>query len=475
VQKKKFGVNIVKSKRFIIGMLVLATIVLPTLATSNLITPRASQTTTINFWYTENDSEKPGLLAKIAAFEVANPTIDVVATQKGFFGVEDEFRTAFVAENEPHLLRTPRDGVPKFANESLIQPVTSEFTQTEKDAFIDTALSLVTYEDEIWGWPQALDAPAFFFNVELFEAAGIDTSTIDEDTSWTWAEFDTYTQDIIDDTDAYALSLAGPFFSIQPFYQGMGAYFFEDNIYDQEHIAINNTASREALTYVKDLVDSNKTPTWEEQGWSYFVGDFKDGDVAMIATGPWQILDLIENSALFNGTTHGEDNLGMMQLPNDSAGGFIGGNYYTISSHAEGDEYDAAVLLAEWLTSENSMAISAIENYHVPAKEAVMSNTSVMAADSYKYVSAFFEVCKNAYLHTPHPLYGGLESDFGNKINEYLGDDITLDELITQTIALWNEDLPEKAEEAGIPGYELPVFLLIGGLSIIFIIRKNRK
>ncbi len=464
-----------KNPLFVVMMM--CSLLLPVISTSMAIEPKASQTVTINFWYTENDSEKPGLLEKIADFEADNTDIEVVATQKGFFGVEDEFRTAFVAENEPELLRTPRDAVPRFANESLIQAVSDDFTTAEREEFIETAMALVTYEDEVWGWPQALDAPAFFFNKDLFEDAGIDTSAIDYDTSWTWDEFDDYTQDIIDNTDAFAISLAGMFFGAQPYYYGQGAYFFENDIYDQENIAINSTESRDALEYLKALVDSDKTPTWEEQGWSYFVGDFKDGDVAMIATGPWQILDLIENSALFNGTTFDEDNLGLMQLPHDADdnyGAVIGGNYYTISANAEGDEYDAAVKLAEYLSSEEAMVKSAIDNYHVPARESVLSDTDVMAADSYKYVQAFFEQCKNAFTLVPNELYGSLEGSFGNKVNEYLGGDIDLDELITETIALWNEDLPEKAEEAGIPGYTLPVFLFIGALSIVFIIRKRK-
>jgi len=46
---------------------------------------KTSATVTIKFWYTENDAEKPGVLAKIATFEAANPNITVDATQHGFF------------------------------------------------------------------------------------------------------------------------------------------------------------------------------------------------------------------------------------------------------------------------------------------------------------------------------------------------------------------------------------------------------
>ncbi|MFX1454106.1 MAG: extracellular solute-binding protein [Promethearchaeota archaeon] len=445
---------------------------------------KTSQTTVIKFWYTENDVEKPTLLAKVAAFEALNPTIDVQPTQKGFFGVEDEYTTAFVAAQEPELLRCPRDGVPRFAEDGLIAPLTNEFTPADLADFLPASIKLMTYKGEIWGFPQAIDCPLFLYNKDLFDQAGFNTTLLNFSTSWTWTEFDTNIATVNSSTSAYALSLAGMFFGAQPYYYGRGGYFIEtaDNpVYDTAHIAINTTESKSALMYLKTLTDSTLTPPWTEQGWANFVGDFGQGEVAMIATGPWQILDLLSNHPQFNGTDFGNDNLGFMQLPHDTAGhqgALIGGNYYVVSSQTTTDEYDAAVKLAQYLSNTTAMSVSAINDYHIPARLSVMSNASVMAAPSYQYIKPYFEQAVNAYLLTPSPYYGPLESAFGNNLDEYLAGDITLNQLLNATTFEWYDILPAPKVPLAIPGF-LPTVVFMAlfagvAITVMYIIKKKK-
>lgn len=446
------------------------------------IAPKAA-VTTITFWYTENPTETVTLLEKIAAFEAAYPDIDVQAEGKGFFGVEGDFRTAYLASNDPDVLRSPRDTVIKFANESMIIALTDSFTQADKDDFLETSLGYMTYDGEIWGYPQAVDSPALFFNKYIFEEAGIDTTPLNSTKSWTWAEYDAALTAVNSTTDGiYATSLAGMFFAGQMYYYGRGAYFFEDNKYDMYHAAINNTKSRAALTYLHDLVTGDLTPPWDQQGWSYFVGDFMAGKVAMVATGPWEVNNLLTLSAQFNGTTHGNDNLGIMLLPHDedgNIGALVGGNYYVVSSHTtEGAERDAAIALSRWLSSPDMMAKSAIEDTHAPARKSVMTNASVMAAPNFKTVQVFYEMAKQAVKLTLSPYYGGLEGDFGNKVNEYLSDDITLDEMINETLTLWADVLPvggpDETTEPAIPGYTASILIVGFALGVLYLIRKRK-
>lgn len=443
--------------------------------------PKTSQVVEIKFWYTENDAEKPGVLAKIAAFEALNPNITVDATQHGFFGVGDEYRTAFVAGQEPDVLRTPRDDVPSFAHDGLIKPLTAEFTPADIADFLPASLKLMNYSGQLWGFPQSIDCPMFLFNKHLFDIVGLDSSLINWTTSWTWPQFSAALGTLNQTTGVYATSLAGMFFGAQPFYYGQGAYFFEDSIYDRAHIAINNTLSRNTLMFLKNVTDSTVTPPWTEQGWSYFVGDFGVGKVAMIATGPWQILDLLANHPQFNGTTYGNDNLGFMQLPHDAQGDYgalIGGQYYTVSSQTT--KYDAAVKFVKYMSGPDAMAYSAINDYHIPARFSVMTNASVVSAPSFDYVNPYFQQAVNAIRLTPSPYYGRLESAFGDRIgNEYLAGDISLDQLINKTILDWYAILPAAAGPSElIPGYSLPIMItvaLIGLLGIVvYTLKKNK-
>ncbi len=454
-----------------------------------LAAPKPAQTVTLTFWYTENDAEKPGLLAKVAAFEAANPDIAITAEQKGFFGVGDEFATAFAAANEPQVLRTPRDDVVRFAKDGLIMDLTAEWTYEDYNDFIDASRKLSSYDQKFWAFPQSIDCPTFVYNKEMFIEAGLSVNDYTFETSLTWAQFGTLmdTLDTALPAGEYPLSLAGLFFSAQPYYYGMGAAFVENNIFDQAHVTVDSAASKAALEYLKQVTDSSWTPPWTEQGWSYFGGDFRSGKVAMIATGPWDLTDLVESQALFNGG----ENLGFMQLPHDEAGDYgaiIGGQYYTISSQASDTEYTAAVKFIKFLSSADMMAQSAISNYHVPARKSVMSRTDVTNADSYPYVRAYYEQALNAFQLASSPYYGQMETAFGNKIDEYLKGDITVDTCISDTIDLWADILPATADVTSgdppvppappIPGFEIPLVLasmFIGTIGIIMLLKKKMR
>jgi ABC-type glycerol-3-phosphate transport system substrate-binding protein len=448
--------------------------------------PETSQTVELKFWYTENPSEEAILNEKIALFEAANPNITITATVQDFFGVGAAYRTAYIASEESDVLRTPRDDVISFAEDELIHNVTDAIVNVTD--FLDASISVMTYEGEIWGIPQLVDSPVMMYNKEMFNDAGVPLTTVNDD-AWNWTAFNTYIADVNGTvvtgspaTGAYALSLAGPFFSIQPYFYGKSAVFFDNQNYTIDNIAINNTASRTALQELFDLINGSYTPIWSQQGWANFVGDFGNGKVAMIATGPWEVNNLITNMPQFNGTDYPSSNLGFMQLPNDGAskGALIGGQYYTMSSHLEvgSDKYDAAVKFMQFLTSPETMSLGAINSTHAPARKSVMAFSNVTGAANFEYVEAFYEQAANAFELVPNPNYGALESAFGNNIDSFLKGEVDLDTLITDTTLQWIDILTPPTPPPRIPGFAIPTLvgaLLIGVTFVAMSIICNKK
>jgi arabinogalactan oligomer/maltooligosaccharide transport system substrate-binding protein len=458
--------------------------------------------TEITFWYTENDTEKPGVTALVTAFEAANPDIDVVASQKGFFNARNDYQSAYIAGEEPDVFRATRDWIPEFANSKMLKPITDIYTEEEWDEFLDLAVDLATYpdpdtgEEEIWAVCQLLDTPALMFNKHMFEQAGINTTELDLSTSWTWEEYWSALYAVNQTEGLYGTVLGGMFFGAQPYFFGHGGELFYNKSVKFENIAINSSSAREGLSFVKNLTSSSYTPRWEEQGWTnlnlYFI---ETGQVAMINQGPWELKNFLENSVEFNPNLEdakeyaSPENLGIMQLPQDEAGNRgapVGGQWYVISRNTQGDKAQAAEKFVKYITSEEVMIDKAKEYYHIPPRPAVMesdeliNNVTKTGIKPYQYVKGYYDAVLEAVTVPVDHRWASIEQRFADNLDEYLAGDLTLDETIQATRNEWRTIIPpegaggdQQGPQAAIPG--LPLSLLVGSslIGVIFIILKN--
>ncbi len=451
--------------------------------------------TEITFWYTENDTEKPGITDLITQFETLNPDIDVTATQKGFFNARNDYQSAYIAREEPEVFRATRDWVPEFANAKMLKAITSELTEDDLNDFLPIALKMSKYPDpdtgieEYWSFPQLVDTPALMYNKHHFELAGIDLSELTIETSWTWEEYWSILATVNSTDDGiYATTLAGMFFGAQPFYFGHGGNLFTNDTVKFETIAINTTESREGFMFVKNLTNSLYTPRWEEQGWSTINILFSDqGIVAMVSQGPWELKNFLDNSPEFNPGAPGakvyasKDNMGIVQLPHDSEGNRgapVGGQAYVISKNTEGAKYEAAVKLCKFLTSEDVMAEKAKGFYHVPARMSVMKRDDVMNHENYPYVKSYYDAVLAAAVVPVDHRWAQIEQRLSDRLDEYLSGDLNLDEFISAVYANWRIIIPPEGvdvtePEVQIPGYTLSFLLISMSVGIIFLIRKK--
>lgn len=426
------------------------------------VDPVKGQTQTeVTFWYTENDAEAPGVRALVAAFEAANPDIDVIDEQKGFFSARNTYIVQYTGKQEPMVFRAARDWVVEFAYQDLIHPVEDYYTEAEWDEFLESALRLVKYADEagdehIYGFPHLIDSPALLFNKHYFEEAGIDTSAITPQTSWTWDEFLTNAALLgaLNDEDGEPIdgfTFQGMFYGGQPAYYGHGARFFDDGILDRGHMAIDSTESRDAIQFIKDIVDEDWSPGWDDQGWETVNAYFETGQVAMIQQGPWELRNFIMNSIEFNAGVEdarsyaSEDNLGIMRLPHDedgNEGAPLGGHAFIISNRAEGDVLDASVKLAKFMSSEYAMKAGAIDYYHVPARSAVFDDVEVQSSGAWKYIEVFNEIVDRSIQVPVSHLWATLETIFAQELESFLADEQTLNVMLARTNELWGDILP---------------------------------
>lgn len=468
---------------------------------SLLVIPSAThaEKTQVTFWFTENSSEAPGVLALINEFEAQNPDIDIVEQAKGFFSAKETYLTQFSAQLEPTVFRAARDWVIEFAQQGLIQPVTDFMNATDKADFLPDALRMVTYPDtngtdQIWGWPHLVDGPALFYNKYILEQAGINTTSYNSNTTWTWNEFTANAQKIWDaDLTApsgdrvYGFTMQGMFFGAQPIYYGHGAEFFKNSNVTFDNIDIGSNASRTALTFLKQVVDADYTPPWDLQGWETINEMFKNGQVGFIQQGPWEIKGFLDNAAEFNSEVTdapahaGPDNLGIIRLPHDESGNEgapVGGHAYVISTRASGAVLEAANKFAKFMSSAHAMKAGAIDYYHMPARISVFEDPEVQASDAWKYISTFKEIVDRSYKNPVDPRWAQIETLFGNELDIYLSGTETLDEFIAVVNSFWaeifNVGVGGNTKPTTIQQAPMNFWVMMFALTALPIIRKWR-
>lgn len=210
-------------------------------------------------------------------------------------------REAMIAAGEPLHVWSTNWGGDGFASDRYRGLITDLTPLIERDkfdtsVFIPEVLKIYQSEGKIWGLPFLTTGSYVFYNMKLFDDAGLTYPTTDwEDKSWTW---DTYvdlakklTKNYDDPTTAqYGLiqnrqNIEGPAMIFGQFPWPADAY--ESGFADK--ITINTPEVINAYQKHHDLVYQEKVAPDDaaSQALSQLGGAFESGRVAMVETGGW--------------------------------------------------------------------------------------------------------------------------------------------------------------------------------------------
>ncbi|MEM7531937.1 MAG: extracellular solute-binding protein [Chloroflexota bacterium] len=247
---------------------------------------------------TENPWEQE---VAIPAFEEANPdiTVNLLILDQPDIAVK---REAMIAAGEPlHVWSTNwgGDGFASDRHRGLIMDLTPliERDSVDMSVFIPEVLAIYESEGKQWALPFLTTGSYLFYNMDLFDAAGLDYPTIDwDDESWTWdAALDLATQLTVgyeDPTTAtygwnegiWPREAIGWMFDAFPWpedafetgFAASGMDFTSEN-------AVMAYQSRHDLMYKHNVMPDSAA----SQGLDALGGAFQSGRVAMNTTGGW--------------------------------------------------------------------------------------------------------------------------------------------------------------------------------------------
>jgi len=275
------------------------------------------------------------------------------------FGEENnvEITVQGVAANDlaPNLITTVSGGrgpdvaivdssfIPQLAAGEVIQDVTERAADLESD-FHEGAWQYSQYGGQQFGLPMDSSNTALFYNVRMFEEAGVEVPTtweelLDASITLTDAENDQY---------GYMLGAQGyGAFSFWPWLWQNGGEITSD---DATEVVFNDEAGHEAFQFYSDLALVHEVAPPEfptvSSSWDEYVAPFVQERVAMMAIGPWGI-DPIESG-------NPDLEFAVAPLPQGKeAATILGGSSITMGANAQ--DVDLAWEFIEWFTAADQM------------------------------------------------------------------------------------------------------------------------
>ena len=148
----------------------------------------AQDQVTIDFWIPAGRGRDEGTAAVVEAFEAENPNINVEVTAIPFGEFFDALQVAYAGNNPPDAALINGTAIQNLAFNGALLPIEDIFSEEDMADFMTDLVQMVTLDGHMYGAPWANAADAMYYNVDMFEAAGVDApKTLDE--AWTWPEF----------------------------------------------------------------------------------------------------------------------------------------------------------------------------------------------------------------------------------------------------------------------------------------------
>lgn len=325
---------------------------------SNDVDP-ASLSAELTWWDTSDPTnEAPAFKELIEKFNAEYPNVTINYQSVPFGEAQNKFKTAAEAgQGAPDILRAEVAWVPEFAAAGHLYALDGTPLLEDSD-FLETPLSSNVYDGKTYGVPQVTDTLGLMYNKELFDKAGI------EEPPTTWAEVEDAAAQLKQKAGVEGIYVNSAGYFLLPFMYGEGGDLVDT---EAKTIEVASDENKAGIKVAQDLVKSGAAPKPDaNDSYGTMMTLFKEGKVAMIINGPWEVAN-ISNDPKFGGF----ENLGIAPVPGGSAGAGapVGGHNYVVYSGMDEAKADAATAFIQFMTSPESEAFLADELGLLPTNE----------------------------------------------------------------------------------------------------------
>ncbi len=318
----------------------------------------AQEPVTLEFWGGWTGPDGTIMQELVDEYNAANPGVQVNLSVQQWSPLFDQFIAAGSAQQAPDIMSMHPQEIAQFVELGLIEPVTELVATSEvytEDAYLPKAWELQFYNDTMYGLPFDLGVHGVYYNVDLFEAAGIEEFptnqeemleamrllTLDADGNHPGDEgFDP--ENIVQ----YAINMHTnhhAFYQWYALYNQLGGELLSE---DGTQCVMDTDKATQAWQWLQDLVYVHYAAP---QGQTDYARDFLTGRTAMLVDGPWQIpaMEAAAEESGFNWATAGYPTIF------DEPATWGSGHTFTLPVYGDPDKREAAVDFIEWLGSNS--------------------------------------------------------------------------------------------------------------------------
>ncbi len=330
----------------------------------------------VEFWggWTAGDGDIMQEL--VDQFNAEYPEIQVNLTRQQWSPLFDAFVVSSSAGESPDILAMHPQEMPQFVELELLDPLDDIIAESEMmnvEDYLDAAVQPNIYKGALYGLPLDIHMHGLYYNLDLFEEAGIEEPpttgeefleaarllTVDENGLHPGDEgFDA------DNIVQYGVNMHTnhhAFFQWWSLYRQQGGEFLNE---EGTECVWDLDKAEAAWVWLQDLVYTHHVAP---QGQTDYPADFFSGRTAMLIDGPWQMVAMeqqAEESGLRWGTA-------TYPLVFDEMAVWGSEHILTLPRHADPDKRDEALVFLSWLAA-NSAAWA--ESGQLPAAVAVMES-----------------------------------------------------------------------------------------------------
>ncbi len=404
----------------------------------------------VTFWHGLSGPLGDVLNEMIRDFNSTHKDIEVIANPiSSYTALSQKLMASIQAKKQPDISQVFESWTSKYIEANVLVSLDSliandpDFTQEDRLDIYPVFLESNTFNGKIWSFPFNKSVRAYFYNKDAFYRAGLDPNYFPK----TWEEFRKYCKILTTppnkngSSERYGTNFAiNEWQFINLLYQAGGVL-----LDDKGKPALNSPQGVEALTFITDLINKEKT-VYVVNGYEG-QNDFLAGKVAMYEGSSVSITHMKQEPINFA--------MGYAPLPiyktNKSA---VSGANIVIFKSGNPKKEKAAWEFIKWFTDTAQTAKFAARTCYMPVRRSAMNSETMRTfLKTYPQFQTIFDQLENAVYEPQIPawfearmeLKGSLEKAISGKEDNQKA----LDEVADKFSDFIKNGIPDKPKDKG--------------------------